>query len=180
MPDVKFPPIVEEWSFNVLLNDKGSKFSVAISFPAFEPDNDIIKRIRDSDAVAPIGIFSWFNDPHIFETGLVFLFLNFLIIFPKHLKLVILNSLADVKSSGDHAEWVDVFQAQVFSEIVEQSLFVPNKKVILYVVVHPNRLRVFDMLNSFRVEQSHPPTVSMLIYLFFAFYIFLQMAFPNA
>lgn len=66
MTNIEFPPLIEEWSFYVFLNDVGSFLFVVFLFAIDDPTN-LVQLIDNFDAFPPVGVLARFDDPHILD-----------------------------------------------------------------------------------------------------------------
>ena len=60
-PDIKFTILVEQWLFNVLLNDVGPAITIYVS--VLNQTFDVIEILAYLNATASIRILAWFDDP---------------------------------------------------------------------------------------------------------------------
>ena len=65
MANVEFSIFVEQWLFDVLLDDESTRSAIVAFLPSFESDMHIIQRIAHANAVASIAVLPWFDNPHI-------------------------------------------------------------------------------------------------------------------
>jgi hypothetical protein len=63
--EVEFSLVVEEWSFDVGLDDVCAIGAIIVAFPLFEHIFDFLQSEAHFDAISPIAIFSRFNNPTI-------------------------------------------------------------------------------------------------------------------
>jgi hypothetical protein len=71
--NVEFSVFIEQWLFDVLLDDESTRRAIVALLPSFESDMHIIQRIAHADAVASIAVLSWFNNPHILLLAILLL-----------------------------------------------------------------------------------------------------------
>lgn len=63
--DVELPALVQQRLLYVLLEDECSDVAIIALLLAFQPNQDIVERVADSDAVSAIAELSWLDDPNI-------------------------------------------------------------------------------------------------------------------
>lgn len=68
MSEIKLPFVIEHRVFNILLQNEGTKFAIAVSLSSLQSDLDIVDIIAYCDSVSSIGIFPWFDDPYVLHT----------------------------------------------------------------------------------------------------------------
>lgn len=65
MSQVELPLSVQQRLFDVFLDDVSFKSAIVMFFLFFEDSFDLVEVETDDDAVAPIGVFSRFDDPGV-------------------------------------------------------------------------------------------------------------------
>lgn len=75
MAQVELSLVVQKRVLDVFLKNEGSQLAIAVPLPAFQTHLDIIQAITNCNAVASIGVLSWFHNPNIFDVLLALLFL---------------------------------------------------------------------------------------------------------
>ena len=65
MSDVKLPALVQQRFLYVLLEDECANIAIVALLLALQPNQDIVERVADRDAVSSIAELSWLYDPNI-------------------------------------------------------------------------------------------------------------------
>lgn len=142
MPDVEFPPLVQQWSFDVLLKDECFGGAIEVFSSPFDNGLYFFKSQTDNDSVASIGEFPWFYYPNVVSVLFGF-FLLFVEISQKPRVFGVIEALGDVEGEGKIVKYVLLDTFIVLSHRVEKCLFVPNYEVLTHVVLHSENLGVY-------------------------------------
>ncbi len=106
MPNIKLSIFVQQWFFDIFLNNKGSQIAIVAFLSRFESYHDIIKRMTNRDSIPSIAEFSRFHNPDILLISLRFLHIVESIELDQKVMIFWIFDSFDVKGEGESVEKV--------------------------------------------------------------------------
>ena len=160
MSQVELPLPVQQRLFDVFLDDISFKSAIVMFFLFFEDSFDLVEVETDDDSVAPIGVFSRFDDPGVEFVDAVGIVPGCLaedvIILEKLEVLVIFESVFDVKGEGKMVEDVETQLGVILVHGLEEGLLVADDEVVEEVVVDSHLLLHLPQRSLTHLEQIRP------------------------
>jgi len=133
MSNIKLSIFIQQWFFNIFLQNVGFLYSVIVLLLFFQYRIQLVNLIYDSYSLTSIGKFSRFDYPNIFKFCCLFFHLT-LDLFKLTNKLFIGrigNSFFNVKSIWNYLKHVFILQIIKLFQIIVKSFLVSNKKIVL-------------------------------------------------
>ena len=138
MSDIEFSVFIEKRFLYVFLDDETSVTSIVAFLSAFYSYVDVVERIAYAYAFAPVWVFSWFDNPHIFFLRTILFLQRFKSAMTEQeiFILWIVNSFDQMEGERNIAEDIIAGDRIVFSHKVEECFFIANEIILFKMVVH--------------------------------------------
>ena len=140
MSDIKFSVVVEQWIFNIFLNDECSKTAIFVSLPTFYSQPDIFKFMIYIYTFTLITTFSRFYDPNIILILDISLFLLLLVYLLKSFPFWVVCGPTYMESQRKYGKNIFVLSwIEIFHEIKEcffiAKITIFNKMIMNFVAL---------------------------------------------